>query len=107
MSSYLAIALVAGLCAVHLRLRRHAGWTASTAGRTYVLLGYSMTALAAYWLAFASTVAWEWIVGCAWSLAAAMSFAAGSSALKRVTAEHARRAAEWETIAPATGRLHL
>lgn len=107
MSSYLAIALIAGLCALHLRLRRHAGWTASTTGRTYVLLGYPMAAFAAYWLTSASTVAWEWIIGCCWSLAAAMSFAAGMSALKRVTAGHARRAAEWETIAPATGNLAL
>ncbi|MFB1295235.1 hypothetical protein ACAG24_006965 [Mycobacterium sp. pW049] len=106
MSSFIAIALMASLGVLHLRVRRHAGWTASAVGRTYILLGYPTAAFAAYWLTSAPTItAWEWAVGCAWSLVAAASFAAGLSALKRVAADHAEVAAQIESIEPATGTL--
>lgn len=106
MSVVIAFALIAGLYALHLRVRRQAGWTTSAAGRTYILSAYSLSAIAAYWLASASA-SWEWAFGCTWSLAAAAAFAAGSSALKRVAADHARLAAQWETIEPATGSIHI
>lgn len=104
MTVVIAFALTAGLCALHLRVRRHAGWTTSTAGRSYILSAYSLSAIAVYWFTSASS-SWDWAFGCAWSLTAAAAFAAGSSALKRVAADHARLAAQWETIEPATGSL--
>ncbi|WP_024448531.1 hypothetical protein [Mycolicibacterium iranicum] len=105
MSVVIAIALTAGLCALHLRLRRHAGWTTSASGRTYILSAYPLAAIAAWWLASASTST-QWTLGCVLSLAAVAAFAAGSRALKRVAANHARLATQLETIEPATGSLH-
>ncbi|MDA2894466.1 hypothetical protein PDG61_26400 [Mycolicibacterium sp. BiH015] len=102
MTVVIAIALTAGLWALHLRVRRHAGWTTCAAGRTYILSAYPLAAIAAYWLA-----ASDWVLGSTLSLAAAAAFAAGSSALKRVAADHARLAAQWETIEPATGSLQV
>ncbi|OAN38127.1 hypothetical protein [Mycolicibacterium iranicum] len=106
MTVFIAIALAAAVCALHLRIRRHAGWATSAAGRAYILSGYSLTALAAYWLTSGSA-SWVWALGCTLSLAAAVSFAAGRGALKRVTAAHARLAADMETIEPATGTLRF
>jgi hypothetical protein len=108
MSTFIAIALMAGLCVLHLRVRHHAGWMSSAAGRSYFYTGYSLAAFAAFWLTSAATVmAWEWILGGAWALAAVFSFTAGFKALKRVTAEHAERAWEMETIEPATGTISI
>jgi hypothetical protein len=46
-------------------------------------------------------------MGSAWALGAALSFVAGFGALNRVTAGHARRAVEFESIEPATGAVSI
>lgn len=106
MTVVIAFALTAAVCALHLRIRRHAGWTTCVAGRTYILSAYPLAAIAAWWLVSASTST-EWALGCTLSLAAAAAFAAGFCALKRVAAGHARLAAQWETIEPAAGSLQV
>ncbi|UXA14977.1 hypothetical protein KXD97_15250 [Mycobacterium sp. SMC-8] len=106
LSTTAAIAVIVVLGAWHLYNRRHAGWQASADGRFFVRCGYPLVAVAAYWLTIAPTAtAWEWAMGNAWALAAAMSFVTGFNALNRATAEHARMAVAMETIEPATGRL--
>ena len=105
-STIVAIAVIIGLCAVHVRVRRHAGWTASAWGRFLTLLGYPASAVAAYWLTTAST-GWEWLLGVGWALVAGASFASGVTALRRVTHEHAARAIAIETIGSATGALQF
>lgn len=103
-----AIAVVLVLGAWHLRNRRHAGWQASPEGRSGILAGYPLVAIAVYWLNSApSATTWEWAVGNAWALAAAMSFVAGFGALNRAPAEHATFALEMETIEPATGAIRI
>jgi hypothetical protein len=101
MSSTLTAVAVIVLAGVwHLHNRRHAGWRASPEGRFYVCLGYPLVAIAVYWLTTApATTTWEWAVGNAWALGAAMSFVTGFGALNRVM--------EMETIEPATGAISL
>ena len=107
-STITAPAVIVLLSMWHLRNRRHAGWRASSDGRFYICLGYPLVAIAAYWLTSAPTATtWEWAVGNAWALGAAMSFVAGFGALNRVTAEHASIALGMETIEPATGAIRL
>jgi hypothetical protein len=107
-STITAIAIVV-LCGVwHLHNRRHAGWRASPDGRFYVCLGYPLVAVAVYCMTAApTTTTWEWAMGSAWALAAASSFVAGFGALNCVTAAHAPRAVEMETIEPATGAIQI
>ena len=105
-STIVAIAVIIGSCAVHARVRRHAGWTTSARGRFLMFLGYPASAVAAYWLTTAST-GWEWMLGVGWALAAAACLAAGFAALRRVTVEHAARSVALETIGPATGALRF
>lgn len=106
LSTTTAIAVTVVLGAWHLHNRRHAGWQASADGRFYILCGYPLVAVAAYWLTTAPTAtAWEWAMGNAWALAAVMSFVAGFNALNSVTAEHARAAVQMETIESATGSI--
>ena len=107
-STIAAVAVVVLLSAWHLRNRRHAGWRASPEGRFYVSLGYPLVALAVYWLTASPTATtWEWAMGNAWALAAAMSFVVGFGALNTVTADHARFAMDFESIEPATGAITL
>lgn len=104
-STITASAVVVLLGLWHVRNRRHAGWQASANGRFFVLLGYPLAAVGAYWFSTApGAAAWEWAMGCAWVSAAALSFTLGFRALRRVTAEHARAAIALETIAT-TGAL--
>ena len=92
-----AIVLVLGLC--HLRNRRHPGWLASPEGRLYVISGYPLTAVAAYWLTAAPTAtSWEWALGIAWTLAAMVSFVHGFGLLRQVTVAHAQSAQAIESI---------
>lgn len=92
-----AIVLVLGLC--HLRNRRHPGWLASAYGRFYVTSGYSLTAVAAYWLTAAPTAtSWEWALGNAWTLVAMVFFVHGFALLRQVTLAHAHSAQAIESI---------
>lgn len=105
-STIVALAVIVGVCALHARTRRHAGWTASARGRFLMCLGYPTSAVAAYWLTTAST-GWEWALGVGWTLAAAASLATGEAALRRVVSEHAEAAMAMETVEPSTGAVHL
>lgn len=105
-STVVALAVIVGVCALHARARRHAGWTASARGRFLMRLGYPTSAVAAYWLTTAST-AWEWALGAGWALAAATFFASGEAALRRVVSEHAEAAMAMETVEPSTGALRF
>ena len=80
LSTTAAIAVIVVLGAWHLHNRRHAGWQASADGRFYILCGYPLVAVAAYWL---------------------------TTALNSVTAEHARAAVQMETIESATGSIRF
>lgn len=93
----LVVLLALGLW--HLRNRRHAGWLASSDGRFFVLCGYALVAIAAYWLESASTATtWEWVFGNLWGLAAMIAFVVGFGHLNRATAEHAQAAQQIEAI---------
>lgn len=86
-STITAIAVVGGLAVWHLRVRRHAGWRASADGRFYISIGYPLTIIGVYWLAYAPTAtAWEWAFGNAWALAAMASFVSGFDALNETAA---------------------
>ena len=102
-STVVAVALVLCSVALHSRIRRHAGWTASSRGRFLVFLGYPMAALAAYWWCVSST-AWEWTLAGGWSVASLACVLSGVDALRRITAEHAVKAVAMETITPAVSR---
>lgn len=107
-STITAIAIVVLSGVWHLHNRRHAGWRASPEGRFYICLGYSLVAVAAYWLTTApAATTWEWALGNVWAFGAALSFVAGFGALNRVTTSHAEVALEMETIEPATGAIRF
>ena len=88
----------------HLRNRRHPGWRASSDGRFNIYCGYSLVAIAVYWLVTAPT-AWEWAVGNVWALGAMVAFVSGFDLLNRATAQHAERAQVFETVNDSTGAL--
>lgn len=98
-STVSALAVLGALSTWHLRNRRHPGWLASTDGRFFVLCGYALLAIAAYWLQSAPTATtWEWAFGNLWALAAMVAFVLGFGHLNRVTAEHASAAQQVETL---------
>nr|ABP47208.1 hypothetical protein Mflv_4740 [Mycolicibacterium gilvum PYR-GCK] len=97
--SVVAVAVVVTLGLWHLRNRRHPGWLASPDGRFSVMSGYSLTAVAVYWLAAAPTAtSWEWAFGNAWTLVAMVSFVYGFALLRQVTIAHAEPARTLESI---------
>ena len=49
-STVTAIAIIVGLSACHVRNRRRPGWPASDDGRFFIYCGYTLVAIAAYWL---------------------------------------------------------
>lgn len=101
-STFVAAAIVAALLLWHRHNRRHPGWQASDAGRFYVFCGYSLVAVAAYWLYTApQATTWEWAFGNMWALLAMVSLVWGYESLNRATARHAEWAQEIESIAPA------
>lgn len=105
-STITAVAIVLALSAWHLHNRRHAGWRASEQGRFLVLCGYSLVAIAAYWLVTAPTATtWEWALGNLWALAAMLAFVSGFELLNRTTSEHAERAQALESVEPAKGAV--
>ena len=97
-SSIAAVAIVVTLGCWHLHNRRHPGWLASSDGRFYVTSGYTLVAIAAYWLVTAPTAtAWEWALGNAWALVAMVTFVRGFDLLRHVTIAHAEPAQILET----------
>ncbi|MBB2991303.1 hypothetical protein FHR72_002787 [Mycolicibacterium iranicum] len=98
-STITAVATVAALLVWHQHTRRHPGWRACDGGRFSVYCGYSLVAIATYWLVEApTTTTWEWAMGNAWALAAMVAFVRGFDALNRVTAQHAERAQALEAL---------
>lgn len=105
-STVTAIAIIVGLSACHVRNRRRPGWPASDDGRFFIYCGYTLVAIAAYWLVSAPTAtAWEWALGNAWALAAMICFVKGFDALHRVTARHAELAQRLETVVPSASAV--
>ncbi|WP_460356850.1 hypothetical protein [Mycobacterium sp. ZZG] len=105
-STITAVAIVVALSAWHLHNRRHPGWLASSTGRCYVISGYLLVTIAAYWLVSAPTATtWEWAFGNLWALGAMVAFVAGFDALNRATAEHAARSQTLEAVDPAETAL--
>lgn len=101
-STFVAVAIVAALLLWHRHHRRHPGWQASDIGRFYVLCGYSLVAVAAYWLYTAPhATTWEWAFGNMWALLATLSLVRGVEHLNRAVARHAEAAQQIESIAPA------
>ncbi|MDA2894467.1 hypothetical protein PDG61_26405 [Mycolicibacterium sp. BiH015] len=100
-STFLAVVIVAALGAWHTRNRRHPGWHASDAGRFSIYCGYSLVAIAAYWLYSAPhTTTWEWAFGNLWTLAAMVSLVWGFESLNRAALRLAEIAQDIESIAP-------
>lgn len=105
-STITAAVIVLALSAWHLHNRRHPGWRASDQGRFLVLSGYSLVAIAAYWLGTAPTATtWEWALGNLWALAAMLAFVSGFEMLNRTTSEHAERAQVFERVDASTGAV--
>lgn len=101
-STLFAVAMVSALLAWHRRNRRHPGWHGSDAGRFYVYCGYSLVAVAGYWLYSAPhTTTWEWALGNMWALVAMVSLVWGFESLNRAAARHADIAQDIESLAPA------
>jgi hypothetical protein len=99
-STVAAIMVIAFIVVLHLRMRRHPGWWTSADGRYYVTVSYPMLAIAVYWLTSSPTgTDWEWALGNAWALAAAVSFVYGHEALDRVPKEQEAASRAIESIA--------
>lgn len=98
-STITAALLIVLLTGWHLHNRRHPGWLASNDGRFYVLCGYPLVTVAAYWLVTApAATTWEWAFGNAWALVAMVAFVLGFDALNRATVQHGERAQDFETV---------
>lgn len=94
-----AIAVAAGLLAVHRHIRRHPAWAVSARARFCVSIGYPMVAIAAYFVVAApAQTGWDWVFGLAWAVAAIASFTAGLTALGRVLRGQHNAAMSMETI---------
>lgn len=105
-STITAVLLIVLLTGWHLRNRRHPGWLASNDGRFYILCGYPLVTVAAYWLVTApAATSWEWAFGNAWALVAMVAFVLGFNALDQATALHGERARAFETVEPAIAAI--
>ena len=80
----IAVSLMVGvLTAIHLRTRRHPNWKSNANARFYVTSGYSLVAIAIYFLSSSSVASadWTWVVGNVWAFIAVVSFVFGFNAL--------------------------
>lgn len=106
-STVIALVLIIGLSAWHLRNRRHPGWLASSEGRFFIESGYLLVVIAAYWLVAAPTAtAWEWALGDLWAFGAMVSFVKGFDSLRQAMQQHGERAQQLETVDPSVNAKH-